>query len=1167
MKSNKIISVLMSATLLCSSFITTVKATETTLCNETFDGMEVGSVPSESGNGFSGGEGSTIYAFPSANNKSIGTRGSIYNTFDKVDSGSIIISYDYYIESFGDDEVRLMQVWGDGKKTSGTRSIAVHARADNTLRTSSGILIGYYSQQQWFNVSVVADIDKDKYDIYLNGRLSAEDISFRENADSIGCVETYAAKGTIYADNAYVSGRYADKATATAALNNHFSGKVYREDSIEQYPIGGAGVVKYITRSKNASQIVTLANDTNASNKAIRLDSETLTNTLPELVDDGALLISYDVFMGAQLDTRMLHVYGNDTTAGDERTVYVGTRTNNSVGYFTINNNVRYDQPYKLNDWNNISVLCDLDNDKYYVYLNGKNVDANGFSFFGANGNAIQKIQTMYDNASPNGNSAIFLDNIYTESFSSAAVGRSVLDYRLNTIYGELPNNDASETYTTYGAGYLNACRSIPASVAERTAAENNLVTLVNDYNTLYAPIWHQDFDKFDSGYAVIENDGFSHTQNATVMTIGNRKALKLTNAGERARINYKPASGASSYMVSFDFMQETISNVSCIARSTDKNGEYNAITIYSESGNLRLKYRDDDGNVKDTVMCTYEAGEWYNISYYLDLETEKLVVLINGNPIANIAYYFHAPFASNNLDNVDRVFDSWTDAAGTYYLDNIEVYNNAPLQKMIGVSVPERSVKNLELTTPVAAGYSFAWTSANTNVIAADGTVTPAQDRNENVNMTLNAEYGDYKETRDYNVIVKCVNDMIADVQKVSNAIYIPATIADNEIVLPRTSNNNVSVVWSSNSNSVNVSSGTVTLPVVTDENVTLSASLTFTDYPAITQTKNFNVTLKAVDEYVIQDVIYSKTGGSTTRDFNNASGVSKILVKKFGNSDASLFTAGYDNGILKGTKMKDVTDGWNTIDWSIPTGSTHAGAFIWEMSDNVFRSLAKAYRTDLTDTNFWMLGDSIMATYDPNETSRVGWGSIIEEYFNDVTVHNENAKPGYGLKKAVSAWNLNNVLCNVKNGDYVFISYAHNDSKPENADAYLAPDTDGAYQQYLTRYAEAVRARGAQPIFVTSVERLQYNDNGTSKNTLKVYADSMKEVAEILNVPVIDLNTATNNALNTLQYSGASRYYMVSENDTTHLTSEGAAWVCDMVLDGIRALELPIQNLIKTN
>ena len=131
--------------------------------------------------------------------------------------------------------------------------------------------------------------------------------------------------------------------------------------------------------------------------------------------------------------------------------------------------------------------------------------------------------------------------------------------------------------------------------------------------------------------------------------------------------------------------------------------------------------------------------------------------------------------------------------------------------------------------------------------------------------------------------------------------------------------------------------------------------------------------------------------------------------------------------------------------------------------------------------------IGDSTMATYDPNTTVTRGWGQMFQQFFKgDVTVNNR-AKNGASSKsfyKESAYWQ--SVKKQIEPGDYVLIQFAHNDEKSNGCDGdelkayyqsigdeakanacdYRGTTASGTYKDYLRKYVEETRALGATPV-----------------------------------------------------------------------------------------------------
>ena len=200
--------------------------------------------------------------------------------------------------------------------------------------------------------------------------------------------------------------------------------------------------------------------------------------------------------------------------------------------------------------------------------------------------------------------------------------------------------------------------------------------------------------------------------------------------------------------------------------------------------------------------------------------------------------------------------------------------------------------------------------------------------------------------------------------------------------------------------------------------------------------------------------------------------------------------------------------------------------------------------------------IGDSTMAPYDPETTVTRGWAMYLQQFFDEITVVNyakggRDARGGYN-----ELWQT--VKKNMKAGDYVIIQFAHNDEKnggmdgvelydyylsigdKEKADAVDQRGTNPSttYKECLRKIIDEVTALGGHPLLVSPICRAQWTDNKirrsgrhdlgdsfskltengpTTENSVPQddhsmdYPYQMRLLAEEMNVPFIDLTTAT--------------------------------------------------------
>ena len=216
---------------------------------------------------------------------------------------------------------------------------------------------------------------------------------------------------------------------------------------------------------------------------------------------------------------------------------------------------------------------------------------------------------------------------------------------------------------------------------------------------------------------------------------------------------------------------------------------------------------------------------------------------------------------------------------------------------------------------------------------------------------------------------------------------------------------------------------------------------------------------------------------------------------------------------------------------------------------------------------TTIHLMGDSTMAEKDlSNGNPERGWGMMFQNFLDkDVQVVNY-AQNGRSTKSFIDRGLWDQVKANLRPGDWVFIEFGHNDAKESDPERY-AP-AFGAYQENLRTFVAGARAAGAKPVLLTPVARRWFKDGRLDRNCHTDYPAAMKQVAEELDVPLLDITTASLDWLEALGDEGSKPYFMIStgKNDNTHTVAAGARKVTELVCDQIRA-QLPelAQHLVR--
>lgn len=220
------------------------------------------------------------------------------------------------------------------------------------------------------------------------------------------------------------------------------------------------------------------------------------------------------------------------------------------------------------------------------------------------------------------------------------------------------------------------------------------------------------------------------------------------------------------------------------------------------------------------------------------------------------------------------------------------------------------------------------------------------------------------------------------------------------------------------------------------------------------------------------------------------------------------------------------------------------------------------------------YMIGDSTMSVYASDRYPRMGWGQPLGDLFDAkcATVA-DKALSGRSSKSFFDegAWTpIKNAL---KPGDYVLIQFGHNDEKSEDATLYTEPQT--TYKQFLTTYVNDTKAKQANPILLTSINRNGWSGS-TVTNSHGLYPAAVRELAASLSVPLIDLTALTKTyferigqaetaKLFLILAAGQSPNYPAGVTDNTHLQEAGARAIGKLAMADAYAQKLPFAGFLK--
>ena len=228
------------------------------------------------------------------------------------------------------------------------------------------------------------------------------------------------------------------------------------------------------------------------------------------------------------------------------------------------------------------------------------------------------------------------------------------------------------------------------------------------------------------------------------------------------------------------------------------------------------------------------------------------------------------------------------------------------------------------------------------------------------------------------------------------------------------------------------------------------------------------------------------------------------------------------------------------------------------------------------LAAADIHMAGDSTMMTYRGKDAPQQGWGQRMQELVKDgVTVKNRSIG-GRSTKsfKAEKRWE--NLLREVKKGDFVIIQFGHNDGTKAKPERYTDPKTE--YKENMKGFVEDVRRAGGIPVIATSIPFGIYLENGSLKPAgfLNPYLQSAREVAAETKCDLVDLYAYADRELNAAGEKKGTQLYLVlkpgdypnypeGKSDRCHICFRGALFYAKAFALLAKQNKLPVAELFK--
>lgn len=219
------------------------------------------------------------------------------------------------------------------------------------------------------------------------------------------------------------------------------------------------------------------------------------------------------------------------------------------------------------------------------------------------------------------------------------------------------------------------------------------------------------------------------------------------------------------------------------------------------------------------------------------------------------------------------------------------------------------------------------------------------------------------------------------------------------------------------------------------------------------------------------------------------------------------------------------------------------------------------------------YIVGDSTLKSNAPMR----GWGQELAQFFDQTKINVVNrAIGGRSSRTFENEGRWNNVLAELKKGDFVIIQFGHNDvgkyddpaakERPslhgENGETAEVTKANGTRETvhtfgwYMRKYGEDAKAKGATVIFCSMVPHKDWENGKIIRKERETFVKWTANAAKATRAAFIDLNEII--ALE-FERLGNEKVETFFADKRTHSTQTGALLNARMVIAGLQALKKP--------
>ena len=208
---------------------------------------------------------------------------------------------------------------------------------------------------------------------------------------------------------------------------------------------------------------------------------------------------------------------------------------------------------------------------------------------------------------------------------------------------------------------------------------------------------------------------------------------------------------------------------------------------------------------------------------------------------------------------------------------------------------------------------------------------------------------------------------------------------------------------------------------------------------------------------------------------------------------------------------------------------------------------------QTESAGHTLHIAADSIAAYYSPDRVAAngiTGWGMTIGDYLTDDITINNRATAG---ASTVTFGNMPSILSKCKQGDYVLMSFGHND---QMSNKWVSIED---YKANLTNWINQIRDKKAVPVLVTMIPQGQASTGtfvaSTSFDDRRAAVAQVAASEDVMLVKLGETMIADYNAGKLTAAQIVSMYCDEGYDNRTHVTESGARYISQIIVNSMKS------------